>query len=80
MMYFATYNCSGFTNGKIDKIASINFLLSDIHVLFLQELWLIDNHRYKLNYTLKNCNVFSVSGYTMFQTYMDGLMEVVQLL
>ena len=34
MMYFATYNCSGFTDDKIDYI---NYLLSDIHVLFLQE-------------------------------------------
>ena len=46
MMYFAPYNCSGFTDNKIDYI---NYLLSDIHVLFLQELWLIDSHRYKLN-------------------------------
>ena len=59
MMYFATYNCPGFTDDKIDYI---NYLLSDIHVLFLQELWLIDNHRYKLNDAFKNCNVFSVSG------------------
>ena len=59
MMYFATYNCSGFTDDKIDYI---NYLLSDIHVLFLQELWLIDNHRYILNDAFKNCNVFSVSG------------------
>ena len=58
-MYFATYNCSGFTDDKIDYI---NYLLSDIHVLFLQELWLIDNHRYKLIDVFKNCNVFSVSG------------------
>ena len=58
-MYFATYNCSVFTEDKIDYI---NYLLSDIHVLFLQELWLIDNHRYKLNYAFINCNVFSVSG------------------
>ena len=59
MMYFATYNCSDFIDDKIDYI---NYLLSDIHVLFLQELWLIDNHRYKLNDAFKNCNVFSVSG------------------
>ena len=55
---FATYNCSGFTDDKIDYIS---YLLSEIPVLFLQELWLIDNHRYKLNYVFKHCNVFSVS-------------------
>ena len=37
-MKFVTYNCSGFTDDKIDYI---NYLLSDIHVLFLQDLWLI---------------------------------------
>ena len=31
-MYFTTYNCSGFTDDKIDYI---KHLLSDIHVLFL---------------------------------------------
>ena len=59
MMYFVTYNCSGFTD---DKIYYINYILTDIHVLFLQELWLIDSHHYKLNDAFKNCNVFSVSG------------------
>ena len=58
-MYFATYNCSGFT---YDKINYMNYLHSDMHVMFLQELWLIDSHRYKLNDAFKNCNVFSVSG------------------
>ena len=57
-MYYATYNCSGFTDDKIDYI---NYLLSDIHVLFLQELWLLDSHRYKIIDAFKNCNVFSVS-------------------
>ena len=37
-MYFATYNCSGFTDDKIDYI---KYLLSDMHVLFLQELCLL---------------------------------------
>ena len=54
MMYFATYNCSRFTDDKIDYI---NYLLSDIHVL-----WLIDNHSYKLKDAFKNCKVFFVSG------------------
>ena len=58
-MYFATYNCSGFTEDKIDYI---NYLLYNIHALFVQELWLIYNHHYKLNDAFKNYNVFSVSG------------------
>ena len=34
-----------------------------MHVLFLQELWLIDSHRYKLNVNaFKNYSIFLISG------------------
>ena len=58
--FSSTFNIS---NNNLHNLYRLRVrVLSDIHVLFLQELWLIDNHRYKLNDAFKNCNVFSVSG------------------
>ena len=58
-MYFATFNCCGFTD---DKVFYLKHLLSNLHVLYLQELWLIDDHRSKLNDAFTDCYVFSISG------------------
>ena len=68
-MYFVTYNCSGFTEDKIDYIKR---LLENVHVLFLQELWLIDSHCYKVMDAFPNCNVFAVSG-VHDVTHLQGL-------
>ena len=58
-MIITTYNCCGFNN---IKASYIKHLLQDSDVIFLQEIWLIDQHRFRLNDAFLDCNVFSRIG------------------
>ena len=58
-MIITTYNCCGF-NGI--KASYIKHLLQDSDVIFLQDIWLIDQHPFRLNDAFPDCNVFSRSG------------------
>ena len=58
-MIITTYNCCGFNS---IKASYIKHLLQDSDVIFLQEIWLIDQHRFRLNDAFPDCNVFSRSG------------------
>ena len=58
-MIITTYNCCGFNS---IKASYIKHLLQDADVIFLQEIWLIDQHRFRLNDAFPDCNVFSRSG------------------
>ena len=57
-MFLVTYNCCDFTDSKIVYIKQ---LYSDADILFLQELWIYDAQRSRLNDIFSECNVFSCS-------------------
>ena len=58
-MIITTYKCCGF---NIIKSSYIKHLLQDSFVIFLQEIWLIYQHLFRLNDAFPDCNVFSRSG------------------